>query len=85
MRGLNRYSIDWQKAVEKREKTMINKEREREKKKIKTTKKEEEAGNTLDYNIECLNMRWAENKTGKVTLLKIRLKYYSSTNFSSNN
>lgn len=35
MRGLNRYSIDWQKAVEKREKTMINKEREREKKEDK--------------------------------------------------
>lgn len=31
MRGLNRYSIDWQKAVEKREKTMINKEREKKK------------------------------------------------------
>lgn len=43
------------------EKTMINKGK---KKKIKTRK---EAGNIFDYNIECLNMRWAENKTGKVT------------------
>lgn len=40
---------------------MINKGK---KKKIKTRK---EAGNIFDYNIECLNMRWAENKTGKVT------------------
>lgn len=40
---------------------MINKGK---KKKIKTRK---EAGNIFDYNIECLNMRRAENKTGKVT------------------